>query len=116
MTVTDLHPSIIGQRVQEPYGDTRGYVTGFDDDDVFVTWDQPEDVDAEVGDFKVDELRVVAEVRIDLDHLLDPSLSPLVEQVTMNGMRFEFRDGTICNGVTEARDHLLKLHRTPRAV
>lgn len=115
MTVTEKHPDRIGQRVQEPYGDTRGWVIGFDGPDVEVDWDDANpEIDAQVGLFHADQLRVVVEVRIDADHLLDPGLSPHVEQVVRGAdkkrTRYKFKDGTMSQGINAARNHLLSLH------
>lgn len=61
MSVTNQNPTEVGQRVQEPYGDTQGQVIGFNGNEVLVAWDQPDSADAEVGNFEIDELRVVTE-------------------------------------------------------
>lgn len=111
MTVTDKHPTRVGQRVQESYGDTRGWVTGFEGNEVLVNWDEKYPVDHEVGNFLSDELRVVEVIRLDADHFTDPGLSPLTQQVTTGTehVRYTFRDGHTARGLENARAHLLAL-------
>jgi hypothetical protein len=111
--VASVCPTLIGQRVQEPYGGTRGYITGFDGEEALVAWDDPHPVDGEVGNFKTDELRVVVDIRMDLDHWMNPALSPLVARVVrgVGITSFEFKDGHVAKGLHEARHHMLTFYR-----
>lgn len=75
--VLDQMPSRVGQRVQEVFSDTRGWVVDLGGDRAKVEWDEPNDLDEDV--FPIDALRVVEVIRIDADHFEDPAMHPLVE-------------------------------------
>jgi len=119
MTVTKLHPTKVGQRIQEPFADGRGWVTAINDNgEVVVDWDDKHpDLDDQVGYFQADELLVVEVITVDADHFIDPSLSPLVEQVSTGTevVRYKFKDGTVAKGIDSARSHLLATSVSDRA-
>lgn len=75
--VLDQTPNRVGQRVQEVFSDTRGWVISLDENSAKVDWDEPNDLDGDV--FPIDALRVVEVIRIDADHFEDPAMHPLVE-------------------------------------
>lgn len=75
--VLDQMPSRVGQRVQEVFSDTRGWIVHLDEGLARVEWDEPNDLDGDV--FPIDALRVVEVIRIDADHYEDPAMHPLVE-------------------------------------
>lgn len=84
MSVTDQLPSKVGQRVQDVFTDSRGWVRELGDRNgtkvAVVAWDAPE---LELGEddsvFPVDALRVVKVIVIDADHYQDPAMHPAVE-------------------------------------
>lgn len=112
-----IHPTEVGQRVMEPYEDTKGWVKGFigtgDDVEVIVTWDQPDVLDQEVGNFYRDELEAIPYLRIPTELFEDPALAPEVVFVRRDdqGQRvFRFVDGETAVSVVSARTHLVKLY------
>lgn len=116
MSVTDNHPTKVGQRVQEVFTDSRGWVTYINDNaEVHVDWDE-KPVGNEDEVFPADALRVVEVIRVDVDHFADPGRSPLVEEVyhpegpddTFVTTRYRFKDGEVAIGLEAARYYLLK--------
>ena len=81
MAVLDQQPTKVGQRVQEIFSDTRGWVIDLGERNgekvAQVNWDEPNDLDDDV--FPVEALRVVQVIQIDADHYEDPALHPAVE-------------------------------------
>jgi len=121
MSVTDNHPTKVGQRVQEIFTDTRGWVRELGrhrgEDVAVVDWDQPVSELGEDDDvFPLTSLRVVEVIKLDVDHFADPSRSPLVEEVynpegpdmTFATTRYRFTDGEVAVGIDAARYALLK--------
>lgn len=119
MSVTDNQPTKVGQRVQDIFANTRGWVIELGRhegvDCAVVDWDEKrEDLDDSV--FPLDALRVVEVIRLDVDHFADPGRSPLVEEVknpegpddTFATTRYRFTDGEVAVGIDAARYALLK--------
>jgi hypothetical protein len=116
MSVTDQQPTEVGQRVQEIFTDSRGWVTYLNENgEVTVDWDE-KPVGREDEVFPVDALRVVEVIRLDVDRFADPGRSPLVEEVThpegpddaFATTRYRFTDGEVAVGIDAARYFLLK--------
>lgn len=121
MSVTDNLPTKVGQRVQDIFTDSRGWVTYLNENgEALVDWDE-KPVGDEDAVFPLDALRVVEIIRVDMDHFADPGRSPLVEQVShpegtgvdqfnidRSRTRYKFVDGSVAVGVNAARDELLK--------
>lgn len=118
MSVTDNRPTKVGQRVQEIYSDTRGWVIELGrhggEDMAIVDWDD-KPVGSEDELFPLDALRVVEVIRCDLDQFTDPGISPLVEMVSLadsapdlDHARYRFTDGEVVVGIAAARLALLK--------
>ena len=115
MTVTQEQPTKIGQRVQEIYTDSRGWVTDLGVHcgvpSAVVDWD-----DKPVGDedkvFPVDALRVVKVVQMDLDHYQDPSLHPKVESSNViDGVTtYNIKGGLTLKGIEMMRVWLIGYH------
>lgn len=121
MSVTDNHPTKVGQRVQEIFTDTRGWVVDISTDRAKVDWDIKPDGVAEEDDavFPLTALRVVEVIRLDVDHYADPSRSLLVQQVShpegldednidLSRSRYKFTNGAVAVGIDAARIELLK--------
>lgn len=85
MSVTDKLPTKVGQRVQEIFTDSRGWVMELGEDRdgrkvAVVEWDAPEpNLGEDDSKFPVDALRVVEVIVIDADHYDDPAMHPVVE-------------------------------------
>lgn len=116
MSVTDNRPTKIGQRVQEVFADSRGWVVGLnfrtDEPSALVDWDD-KPVDDEDRVFPLDALRVVEVIRLDADHYAYPGHSPLVQLVSQAGegvenARYTFVNGAVAKGIDAARIELLK--------
>lgn len=120
MSVTDNQPTKVGQRVQEVFSDSRGWVVGINirtgEPTAIVDWDEPTDLGDDDRVFPLDALRVVEVIRVDVDHFADPGRSPLVEEVyhpegpddTFATTRYRFTDGEVAVGIDAARYSLLK--------
>lgn len=87
MSVTDETPTRVGQRVEEIFSNTRGWVVDISTDRAAVDWDHKPEGLADEDDkiFPVDALRVVKHIAIDLDLYKDPSLHPEVESSRTEG-------------------------------
>lgn len=118
MSVTQDLPTKVGQRVQDVFTDSRGWVRELGDRNgtkvAVVAWDAPE---LELGEddtvFPVDALRVVKHISIDADHFMDPSLHPVVEQVTTgteHGSVYKLKTGEVMKGIDQMRSYLLGYH------
>ncbi len=111
--VTDQQPTKVGQRVQEVFSDTRGWVTKLwtNEDGVPVAdveWDEPSDLDED--GFPIEALRVVEVIRIDADIFQDPSLWDQVEQTTTgteHGIVYKLKNGMRFKGIDHVRSFML---------
>lgn len=116
MAVTDRKPTHIGQRVAETYSGSRGWVTGFEGDIAFVTWDEPDPVGTEDARlFPIDDLRVVEVIVMDVDHYEDPAFHPEVEESRTGALVdrvYRLKDGTVLQGTPNARIELLRRSKT----
>lgn len=120
MSVTDNQPTKVGQRVQEIFTDSRGWVVELGEQQgekvAVVDWDVKSSVDEEDRVFPIEALRVIEVIRVDVDHFADPGRSPLVEEVyhpegqddTFATTRYRFKDGEVAVGLDAARYYLLK--------
>lgn len=115
MTVkVGTHPTKIGQRVQDIYADTRGWVVEVGERQggekvAVIDWDD-KPVGSEDAVFPVEALHVVEVVRIDADMFEDPSLSPLVEHTTTgteHGTVYKLKSGTVLKGIEQMRLYML---------
>lgn len=116
MSVTNEFPTKVGQRVQEIYTDSRGWVVDLGKRhgvmSAKVDWDdKPAD---NLGDddavFPVEALRVVECIKLDADWYIDPGKSPFVEMVTLadtTHARYHWKDGEVSTGIVAARVALL---------
>lgn len=113
--IKDQQPTRVGQRVQDVFTDSRGWVRELGDREgvkvAVVAWDAPE---LELGEddsvFPLDALRVVKVIQIDLDLYEDPTLHPAVEQATTGteyGTVYRLKDGTVIKGIDLMRLWLL---------
>lgn len=117
MSVTDKQPTKVGQRVQEIFTNSRGWIIELGwhggEDVAIVDWDEKP-----VGDgdelFPLDALRVVQVIRMDLDWYNDPGCSPFIEMVSMadsapdlNHARYHWKDGGVSVGIDNARVSLM---------
>ena len=125
MSVTGEQPTRIGQRVQEIFTNSRGWVRELGHrhnvEVAVIEWD---DKQPTLGDddrvFPLDALQVVQVISVDWDRWVDPGLSPLVSQVThpdpanpdLRRARYEFDNGAMANGVSAARIELIKRSAT----
>lgn len=114
MSVTDNQPTKVGQRVQEIFSNSRGWVTYINDNaEVHVDWDE-KPVGNEDEVFPADALRVVEVIRIDADLFEDPSGHPLVEQTTTgteHGTVYRLTTGEVLKGRDQMRAYLLGYHK-----
>lgn len=84
MAVLDKQPSKVGQRVQEVFTDSRGWVVELGRQGsvevAVIDWDNPADLNGDDDKvFPLDALRVVEVICIDADHYEDPAMHPAVE-------------------------------------
>lgn len=122
MSVTDNLPTKVGQRVQEVFNNSRGWIIELGrhqgEDVAIVDWDEKP-----VGDedelFPLEAMRVVEVIRVDVDHYADPGRSPLVQMVSMadsapdlDHARYKFANGEVAVGIDAARIELLKQSAT----
>lgn len=118
--IKDQLPSKVGQRVQDVFTDSRGWVRELGDRNgtkvAVVAWDAPELLLGEDDSvFPLDALRVVKVIQIDLDLWQDPSLHPAVEQTatgTEHGTVYRLKDGHVIKGIDLMRTWLLGYHET----
>lgn len=124
MSVLDKQPTKPGQRVQETFSDTRGWlvalVTVDGEQMAEVDWDTPNEHDGDL--FPVEALRVVEVIAIDVDHYEDPAMHPMVEvSYTPEGGDTNFVVNVpklgqhTLKGVDQMRLWLLGFHRTDRS-
>lgn len=113
MSVTDQQPTKVGQRVQEGYTDSRGWVVELGKtggiDCAVVEWDS-KPVGDEDAVWPIDELRVVEVIRIDADVYMDPSTWSEVEQTTTgteHGTVYKLKNGMVFKGIDPMRAFLL---------
>jgi hypothetical protein len=125
MSVTDNLPTKVGQRVQDVFTDSRGWVRELGErigvKVALVAWDAPElSLGEDDSVFPVDALRVVEVIQLDVDHFADPGRSPLVQQIThpegeditFRTTRYKFTNGAVAVGLDAARYELLKQSAT----
>jgi hypothetical protein len=119
MSVTDQLPSKVGQRVQEIFTDSRGWVMELGEDRdgrkvAVIEWDAPEpNLGEDDSKFPVDALRVVEMIRIDADVFEDPSKWDEVEQTTTGteyGTVFKLKNGMVFKGIDTMRLFMLGYH------
>lgn len=119
MTVTKIRPTRVGQRVQDVFTDSRGWVRELGERNgtkvAVVAWDAPE---LELGEddtvFPIDALLVVKVIQIDADLYEDPSGHPLVEQVTTgteHGSVYKLKTGEVLKGTGQMRAYLIGYHK-----
>lgn len=124
MSVTDKQPTKVGQRVQEVFSNSRGWVVGqtiVDGEPMSeVEWDEPNDLDGDL--FPDDALRVVEVIVIDADHFEDPAMHPAVEvsytpedKVTNFVVNVPTLGQHTLRGIDQVRLWLLGYSRTDRA-
>lgn len=118
MTVLDQQPTKIGQRVEEIFSNTRGWVRDLGERDgekvAQVEWDEPNDLDGDV--FPVVALRVVQVIQVDADWYEDPAMHPIVEvSYTPAGgeTNYVVKGGHTLRGIDQIRLYLLGYHLTP---
>lgn len=119
MSVTDQQPTKVGQRVQEIFADSRGWVVELGrhegQDCAVVEWDNPEpDLGADDSVFPLDALRVVEVICLDADHFEDPAMHPQVEvsYTPEDGTtNYVLKDGYTLRGTDAMRRWLLEYHR-----
>lgn len=113
MSVTDEQPTKVGQRVQEIFSDSRGWVVGLnfrtDEPTAIVDWDEPTDLGDDDRVFPIDALRVVKVIQIDADHYKDPATHPMVEESRTEGdlTVYRLKSGTVIKGRDQMRLYLL---------
>ena len=116
MSVTDKLPTKVGQRVQDMFVDTRGWIRELGERNglkvAVVAWDNPAGgaVDEDDSVFPVDALRVVTTIVVDSDVYLDPSTWSEVEQTTTgteHGTVYRLKSGTVIKGEEQMRAFLL---------
>lgn len=108
-----IHPTKVGQRVKEPYGDTTGWVIGIFGDEVYVDWDDAcPGIDEQVGNFQVDELEAIPYMRMPYEYFEEIEKAPEVVSVRREGRQrvFLFSTGVTKYGVVSARMYLLSLY------
>lgn len=114
MSVTDQQPTRVGQRVQEVFSDTRGWVIALVGGNMAeVEWDDPSEHDGDM--FPVDALRVVETIRIDADLYEDPSTWFFIEQIsngTEHGPVYTLRNGVKLKGVEQLRQFMLGFYKS----
>lgn len=116
MSVTNEHPTRVGQRVQDIYDDTRGWVVELGEHEgekvAVVDWDE-KPVGDEDAVFPVTSLLVVRVIRIDADHWDDPATHPQVESAhTGTGEPvYLLKTGSILKGRDQMRAWLLGYHK-----
>ncbi|QNJ57681.1 hypothetical protein SEA_KEANU_76 [Streptomyces phage Keanu] len=115
--VIDELPSKVGQRVQDVFVGTRGWVQELGERNgtkvAVVAWDEPEpSVGEDDSVFPVDALRVVKRIAIDLDRYRDPALHPEVEESRTEGdlTIYRLKDGTVIKGTDLMRTWMLGYH------
>lgn len=123
MSVTDEKPTKVGQRVQEIFSDSRGWVVGInlrtDEPTAVVEWDEPTELGDDDRVFPLDALRVVRVIRLDVDHFEDPATHPAIEYSyvgTGRRTRYVTRTGTVLMGRDAARLWLMGYQSTPTEV
>ena len=113
--VKDQLPTRVGQRVQDVFTDSRGWVRelGWRETTqvAVVAWDAPE---LELGEddtvFPLDALRVVEVIVIDADVYADPSIWSEVEQTTTgteHGTVYRLKGGHVIKGIGEMRAFMI---------
>ncbi|QJD54023.1 hypothetical protein SEA_GALACTICA_76 [Streptomyces phage Galactica] len=114
MSVTDQQPTRVGQRVQEIFSDSRGWVTYLNENgEASIDWDEPSEHDGDV--FPISALRVVEVIRIDADLYEDPSTWFFIEQIsngTEHGPVYTLRNGVKLRGVEQLRQFMLGFHKS----
>lgn len=115
--IKDELPSREGQRVQDVFTDSRGWVRELGERNgtkvARVAWDAPELALGEDDSvFPIDALRVVKTIQIDLDLYTDPSLHPAVEESRTEGYLtiYRLKEGHVIKGTELMRLWLLGYH------
>lgn len=115
MSVTEKQPTEVGQRVQEIFTDSRGWVVDISTDRAKVKWDNPEpELGTDDDVFPLDALRVVEVIRLDADHFEDPAMHPAVElsYTPEDGVtNYVLKDGYTLRGIDAMRLWLLGYHK-----
>lgn len=120
MSVTTTHPTKVGQRVQEAFTDSRGWVRELGERNgvkvAVVDWDEPQpDLAEDDSVFPVDALFTVKTIILDLDMYNDPSLHPQVEYSYCGAGRethYVLKDGFTIKGLHHMRIWLLGYHES----
>lgn len=117
MSVTKQHPNRVGQRVQDVYADSRGWVVELGEREgekvAVVDWDE-KPVGDEDAVFPIVSLLVVEVIRIDADLWEDPATHPLVEQTTTgteHGTVYRLKGGQVLRGTDQMRAYMLGYHK-----